>query len=122
MIFNIVLLFLVFGLTRWKKYPYLGALVLGLAKGAIYTVVTATQLPLWAALLNGVIALIVFGSLAAGMVYFLRRLDRGEAKPVAYTSAGSDRMVFKWEYFPLSAIIVLMIFGEFWLNNILGRR
>ncbi|MBL9190156.1 MAG: hypothetical protein JNK23_21930 [Opitutaceae bacterium] len=43
MIVNIVLLFLVFGLTRWKKHPYLGALVLGLAKGAIYTVVSATH-------------------------------------------------------------------------------
>lgn len=94
----------------------------GIVKGVLYTLVALTQFPLWAAVLNGVVGLVVFGSLAAGMVYLLRRLDRGDSKPVTYTSAGSDRMVFKWEYIPLSAIIVLLIFGEMWVSYIFRHR
>lgn len=122
MILNIVLIFVVFGLTRWKKYPYAGALVLGLLKATHYVLSLMSQVPLWAVLVNAVIAFVVFGALAAGMVYFLRRLDRGEPTQVSYKAGGSDRMVFKWEYLPLTAIVVLMIFGEFWINNILSNR
>jgi hypothetical protein len=109
---NIVLLLLVFGATRWKKYPYLGALVLGLVKGALYFAVPLRSLPLWACILNGVIGFVVFGALGWGLVYFLRRLDRGEPQEVTYSTAGSDRVVFKWEYIPLSLIVVTLIFGE----------
>jgi heme/copper-type cytochrome/quinol oxidase subunit 2 len=122
MLLNIILIFVVFGLTRWKKYPYAGAVVLGLLKSAHYLLALYATFPLWVALLNSVIAFTVFAALAAGMVYFLRRLDRGESKPVTYTAGGNDRMVFKWEYIPLAVIVVLMIFGEFWINNILSRR
>jgi hypothetical protein len=109
---NIVLLLLVFGATRWKKHPYLGALVLGLAKGALYFAVPLRNMPLWACILNGVIGFVAFGSLGCGLVYFLRRLDRGEPQEVTYSTAGSDRVVFKWEYIPLSLIVVALIFGE----------
>jgi hypothetical protein len=109
---NIVLLLLVFGATKWKKYPYLGAVVLGLVKGALYVAVPLRSLPLWACIVNGVIGFVAFSALGWGLVYFLRRLDRGEPQEVTYSTAGSDRVVFKWEYIPLSLIMVALIFGE----------
>ena len=113
---NIVLLLVVFGVARWKKHPYLGALVLGLVKGALYFALPLGSLPLWACVLNGVIGLVGFGALAAGLVYFLRRLDRGEPREVSYSTAGSDRVVFKWEYIPLCVIVLMLIFGEMIVN------
>jgi hypothetical protein len=112
MAINILLLFLVFGATRWKKHPYAGAITLGLIKGALYVFVALDQVPLWAAALNGLIGLVVFGGLAAGMVNLIGRLDRYEPKEVRYLTPGAERPVFKWEYLPLTAILLLLILGE----------
>ena len=109
---NILLLLLVFGATRWKKQPYAGVLVLAAIKGALYFIVLFGRAPLWAAILNGVIGLIVFGGLAFGMVYFIRRLDRYEPKELSYSSPGAERVVFKWEYLLIALFVLLIIFGE----------
>ena len=122
MIPNILLLFLVFGAMRWKKQPYAGALVLAAIKGALYLHIAYGQVPLWAVILNGVIGFIVFGGLAAGMVYFIRRLDRYEPKEVSYSSAGAERAVFKWEYFPIAGFALLLIFGEMLLAIATSKR
>ncbi len=107
---NIVLLLLVFGATRWKKRPYAGALILALIKGGLYFVVPLKTQPLWLCILNGLIGFVVFGGLAAALVYFLRRLDRYETKEVSYST--TEKAVFKWEYFPLAVIVLILIFGE----------
>ncbi len=109
---NIMLLFLVLGATRWKRQPYAGALAFAAIKGVLYTVVAIGTVPLWAVILNGVFGLIVFGGLAAGMVYFIRRLDRYEPKEVSYASPGAERAVFKWEYLPITGFALLVIFSE----------
>lgn len=112
MVLNIALLFLVFGLTRWKKYPYLGALVFGLVKGALYFAVPLAHLPWWVCAVNGLIGFLVFTALGAGLVLFLRRLDRGEPKEVTYSVGAADRVTFRWEYLPLTAILLVVLFGE----------
>jgi hypothetical protein len=116
MLANIILLVVVFGATKWKKQPYLGALIFALVKGGLYFAVPLQSLPLWACMLNGAIGFLLFGSLAAGFVYFLRRLDRGETKEVSYSTRGSDRVTFKWEYLPLVALLLAIIFGEMLIN------
>lgn len=118
---NILLLFLAFGGTRWKKQPYAGALVLAVIKGALYTIVAVGKVPLWAVIVNGAIGFIVFGGLAAGMVYFVRRLDRYEPKEVSYSTLGAERAVFKWEYFPIAAIVLVLMFGEILFARATGR-
>ena len=111
MIVNTLLLFLVFGAMRWKKQPYTGALVLAAIKGALYLHFAYGKVPIWVVILNGVIGFLIFGGLAAGMVYFIRRLDRYEPKEVSYSSPGAERAIFKWEYLPLSGIVLLLVFG-----------
>ena len=110
MAINILLLFLVFGAMRWKRQPYAGALVLAVIKGALYLHFAYGKVTIWAVVLNGVIGFTVFGGLAVGMVYFVRRLDRYEPKEVSYSSPGAERAVFKWEYLPLSGILLLLVF------------
>jgi hypothetical protein len=112
MLANIILLVVVFGATRWKKQPYLGALVFALVKGGLYFAVALRTLPLWACFLNAAIGCFLFGGLAAALVYFLRRLDRYEPTEVSYSTLGSERVAFKWEYLPLVAIVLAIIFGE----------
>jgi hypothetical protein len=118
---NVLILLVVFGVSRWKKFPYLGALLLGLVKGGLYFVVPLQTLPLWACLLNGAIGFVVFGGLGFGLLYLVRRLDRGEPQEVRYTVGGADRVSFKWEYIPLTAIVVVLVFGEIVFNLLLRR-
>ncbi len=113
---NILLLLLVFGATRWKRRPYAGALVFALIKAGLYFAVPLETQPLWVCALNGAIGLVVFGTLAAALVYFLRRLDRYEVKEVSYSTSGTEKAVFKWEYFPLAVIVLVLIFGEMLLG------
>ena len=115
MILNIVLLFVVFGATKKRFNPYAAAGLLGAIKFALYAAFSrAVVVPL--------IIGFVYASLAAAFVYFLLRLDHDAGKredvPV-YTSSGSDRMTFRWEYFPLVILLMLIIGGEFMISIIL---
>lgn len=118
---NVLLLFLVFGGSRWKKFPYVGAVIFATIKGMLYAfeMAVATKFPLWAIFFWGTIGFIVFGTLSGSMVYFLRRLDRDQPQEVSYVTSGAERTVFKWEYFPITAIVLLLLFGEMWVGHIL---
>jgi hypothetical protein len=109
MILNILLLVGVFGARKKKINLYLSAALLGLAKVIIYFVFTKNIL---ISLLMG----IIFTALASAFVFFLKRLDArkpGEAEVVPmYSTPGSEKMAFRWEYFPLSVLLVVIIFGE----------
>jgi hypothetical protein len=106
MIINIVLLFLVFGATKKKLSPYTAAVILGAIKGGLYFVGSQS-------ILAAVIAYVIFAGLAAGLVYFLARVDLKEMTEEPYpTYTSRKKSPFKWEYIPLSAIVALLIFGE----------
>lgn len=113
MIWNIVLLFLVFGAQKKKMNAYWAALLLGGLKGVIYLVFTRD------ALLASIMA-VIFAGLASALVYFLKRLDRPSvgAKPSdpVYRSTGAEKMAFQWEYIPLVALLLLIIGGEAFLR------
>jgi len=114
MLLNILLLFLVFGAAKKKISPYSAAVLLGVIEAVIHYI--AKQ--------NVAGALIQFGvyaSLAAGLVYFLARLDRKPTTGAAYPTPGTaDKVSFQWEYIPLAALILFLVFGEtvirFWLQ------
>lgn len=107
MIANLILLFLLFGSTKWKKGPYVGAIALGLIKGILYLVVTRSIV---VALMMG----IAFFALAAGFVFFLGRLDKKEEVDQGYTKYGfgQKKKKMRWEYVPLSILVLIIIFGE----------
>ena len=112
MILNIALLVLVFGAEKKKISPYVAALLLGVIKAVIYAVFGA----------NLVIAVMIgtiYAGLAASFVYFLKRVDRREdserPEVPTYTSMGSDRIKFKWEYIPIVILLILIVGGEFLL-------
>jgi multisubunit Na+/H+ antiporter MnhB subunit len=109
MIINIVLLFVVFGAQKKKKNPYLAALLLGVIKAAIYALFTRN-------LLLAIIMGAAFAALASAFVYFLQRLDKApdknQGKVPTYGAPGSDKIEFKWEYFPLVLLLLLLIGGE----------
>jgi hypothetical protein len=115
MIWNIALLFLVFGSAKKKIKPQISALIFGAVKGVLYYVVADS-------ILNGVIGFLLFGSLALAVVYLIARLDKKEATDEPYPKYGTRRTGsgFKWEYVPLSIIIIFLIFAEIILQWILG--
>lgn len=119
---NLLLLFLVFGVCRWRRHPYFGAWLLAVIKGGLYFVAPLDTLPLGACVLNSVLGFAIFGTLGFGLVYFLRRLDRNEAKDLGprYPTPGTDKTAFQWEYLPLSVIILTVIFGELAFNLFVG--
>ena len=106
MIWNIVLIFLVFGASKKKFNPYASAAILGAVKGVLYFIGSQSIFP-------AIVGFIIFGGLAAGLVYFLARLDKKEATEDPYPKYGTrKKSTFKWEYIPLSAIVFFLIFGE----------
>ncbi|RXK56752.1 hypothetical protein ESB00_13045 [Oleiharenicola lentus] len=114
MLINIVLLFLVFGATKKKFNPYAAAATLGAVKGGLYFL--ASQSLLLAAVAFG-----LFGGLAAALVFLLAQLDRKELSEDPYPKYGGLRKSnFKWEYVPLSVIVLCLIFGEFFASLFLG--
>jgi Ca2+/Na+ antiporter len=108
MIINILLLVLVFGAEKKKVSPYLAALLLGAIKAAIYLIFFHQ---IAGALITGA----VYAALAAGFVYFLKRIDRREnnERPEVpeYQSPGSETIKFKWEYIPLVVLLLLIVAG-----------
>lgn len=123
MLINILLLVLVFGATRWRKQPYAGALVIAMIKGALYAIAaSAAGAVWWGVVVNALIGFILFGGLAAGMVFLFRRLDQREPITSNYSTRGSDRMTFRWEYVPLAAIVLILIFGEMVVSSLTRGR
>ncbi len=112
MFINIALLLLVFGATKWKKMPYAGAAVFGLVKGVLYFIGAFRQASLGLALFNGVLGLVLFGGLAVVFIHLLRRLDHGEVIEANYASPGTEKTAFRWEYTPLTVVLLCLIFGE----------
>src|SRR6478609_5280503 len=114
MLINIVLLFLVFGATKKKFNPYAAAAVLGAVKGVLYFIGSQSML-------SASVGFVIFGGLAAGLVYFLARVDQKELTEEPYPTYGTRKKTpFKWEYIPLSAIVLLLIFGEMLALMFLG--
>lgn len=110
MLLNIVLLFLVFGATKKKMNPYAAAAILGAVKGVLYFVGTGS-------VVAAVLGFSLFGAMAAGLVYFLACLDKKEASEEPYPTYGTRKKgAFKWEYIPLSVIVLFLIGGEMVIN------
>lgn len=107
MIWNIALLFLLFGAAKKKFNPYAAAVIFGAIKGTLYFIGSRSAV-------TALVAFLVFGALAASMIYFLARVDRKEVAEDPYPKFGNTAKSgpFKWEYVPLSAIVVLLVFGE----------
>lgn len=107
MIWNFVLIFLVFGAAKKKFSPYASATILGAVKGVLYYLVSQS-------VIIALVGFLIFGGLAAAMVYFLARVDKKEASEEPYPKYGTRKKggSFKWEYIPLSAIVILLIGGE----------
>ena len=111
MLVNFVLLLLVFGSSKWKKGSYIPAAVIGAIKGAIYLVLARSML--WA-----VVMATVFFAMAAGMIYFLGRLEKKAEEQPAFTKYALSRpkQKMQWEYGPLVVLILLILFGELLLT------
>jgi heme/copper-type cytochrome/quinol oxidase subunit 2 len=107
MIWNILLIFLVFGAAKKKYNPYASAAILGAVKGVLYFIGSQS-------VIVAVIGFFIFGGLAAAMVYFLARIDKKEITEDPYPKYGGKKKSgpFLWEYIPLSTIVILLIFGE----------
>jgi len=114
MLWNILLLFLVFGAAKKKFNPYASAVILGVVEAGLYFYRTRN-------VLGAGIEFAVYTVLAAGLVYFLARLDRKPSTGEAYPTPGtSQKVAFQWEYIPLAALVLFLVFGEtvirFWLK------
>jgi Ca2+/Na+ antiporter len=105
---NLVLLILAFGAQRKIKNPYIPALVLGLVKFGLYFVLThQLSVALGSAAIVTVILL--------AFVFFLGRLDRKGREEMGdipdYDNRNPTPKSFKWEYIPLSLLLVLLLFA-----------
>jgi hypothetical protein len=106
MLLNLVLIFLVFGAARKKFNPFASAAILGAIKGVHYFVVSNS-------VIAALVGFVLFGGLAAAMVYLLGRVDRKEVTEEPYPKYGRHKKSpFKWEYVPLAGTVLLLIFGE----------
>ena len=110
MLINFALLFLLVGAKRMAKnaWPYLGAALIAAIKFVLY--LGATQNPLMASAAG-----IIFFGLGFGFLFCMRSLDRVEQ---AEDSKAKDMYArrsssFKWQYLPMSACVVVILFGEF---------
>ena len=114
MLINLILLFLVFGAAKKKISPYGAAILLGVIEAVIHYLASKN-------LVGALVHFGVYTILAAGLVYFLARLDRKPSTGEAYPTPGtSQKVAFQWEYIPLAALVLFLVFGEtvirFWLK------
>ena len=109
MFLNIALLFFVFGAVKKKFSPYLAAALLGAIKAAIYAVFTRQFI--FAAIMG-----VIYFALTAGFVYFLTRSDRRDDRErpdlPSYTTSSTNAIKLRWEYAPLTVLLILIIGGE----------
>ena len=109
MLLNLLLLLLLFGAQKKKVSPYLAGLLLGVIKLIFFAVFTRNLA--WAVIMG-----VAYAGLGTAFVYFLRRLDQREDRErpevPAYRPAGADKMKFRWEYFPLVILLILIVWGE----------
>lgn len=109
MIWNLALLFLVFGASKKKVNPYVAPAIFGSVKAVLYFIANRN-------LIVALIAFTLFAGLASAMVWLLTRVDKREIIDEPYPKYGTKRKTdFKWEYVPLTSIVVLLIFGEWML-------
>lgn len=113
MLLNIGLLILVFAAQKKKLSPWLAGFAFGAVKGAIYAVVTRHIV---FALVMG----LIFAGLTTLFAHLLRRADRRETAAApdtpAYTVGGSDKMTFRWEYIPITILLLIIVGGEMLLR------
>lgn len=106
MLLNFALVFLIFGAGKKKMNRYLAAAIYGAIKGGLGFFVTSSVV---VGLVNGAI----YGALAAALMLLLARIDTKEATENTISDYSLKRKSsFKWEYVPLSAIVVFLLFGE----------
>ena len=59
---------------------------------------------------------LAYAGLGTAFIYFLRRLDqrddRERPEVPTYRPAGTDKVKFRWEYFPLVILLILIVWGE----------
>ena len=114
MLLNLILLFLVFGAAKKKISPYFAAILLGVIEAVVHYLAHRN-------LVGALVQFAVYAALAAALVYFVARLDRKPATGAAYPTPGTgDKVSFQWEYIPLAALILFLVFGEtvirFWMK------
>lgn len=109
MLFNLILLVVLFGAQRKKLHPYVAALLLGSIKFAVYLIFSKNLG--WALIVGG-----SFAALGSAVVHLIGRLDKSEtedASPIPdYRPPGSRTIEFRWEYIPLVIVILFILFGE----------
>ncbi len=109
MILNAVLLVFVLGVKKLRRIPYLPAAVFGLVKAIIYFAYTKR-------LAYSSIAGCVFAALVAAFIFFLLLLEKRQSaerpEVPTYDTPGAERTKFRWEYFPLSALAIVIVAGE----------
>lgn len=110
MLLNLILLILLFGSEKKKKFPpYVMALIFGLIKGSAYGFYTGH-------LVIALVAGLIFAGMAAAFVFFMRSLNQSEDKDrpdlPTYHTPGSQKTKFRWQYIPLWIIAILLVGGE----------
>jgi len=106
MLLNFALVFLIFGAGKKKMNRYLAAVIYGTVKGILAFVGTAS-------LLAAVINFSIYGALVIALMLLLARIDTKEVTENVISDYSLKRKSsFKWEYVPLSAIVVFLLFGE----------
>ncbi len=111
MLINFLLVFLLFAAAKKKYSPYVSAVILGLIKGALYYFGGDRNVTL------ALTGFALFTVLAAGLVFFLARVDKKEVTEEPYPKyGGKKKVVFKWEFIPLFAIFILLIMGDLFVR------
>ena len=110
MLLNLILLILLFGSEKKKKFPpYVMALIFGLIKGSAYGFYTGN-------LILAVAMGLLFAGLASAFVFFMRSLNQSEDKErpdlPTYHTPGSKKTKFRWQYIPVWVIAILLVAGE----------
>lgn len=106
MLLNFALVFLIFGAGKKKMNRYLAAAIYGVIKGGLGFLATGS-------LVAGLINFVIYGALAAALMWLFARIDTKEATENTISDYSLKRKSsFKWEYVPLSAIVVFLLFGE----------
>ncbi len=109
MLLNIGLLILLVGAEKKKISPYAAAVLFGIVKAVIYGVISKS-------VVGPLVLGVIYAGLAAACIYFMKRLDKREDAvqpqiPI-YRALSSDTVTFRWEYIPLSILLLLIVGGE----------